>query len=97
MASKSLRSRTIETHEEDQEPPEGERAPGNSGNTPLELGSAGETPGPHNMQTSAVELGTTGQASEIKEQSQPNPLVCVDSATQLQQMLQGFLLASDQS
>jgi hypothetical protein len=79
----------VETHEEDQEPPAGEHAPANSGTTPLELGSVGETPGPNNMQTSAVELGMTVQASETKEQSQPNPLVCVDSATKLQQMLQG--------
>jgi hypothetical protein len=83
MASKSLRSRTVETHEEHQEPPTGEHVPANSGNTPLELRSEGETPGPHNMQTSVVELGTRGQASETKEQSQPNPPVYVDSATQL--------------
>jgi hypothetical protein len=43
MASRSLRSRTVEAHEENQDLPAGERDTGTPTDEPLELDSAGET------------------------------------------------------
>jgi hypothetical protein len=91
MASRSLRSRTLEAHEENQDLPAGERDTGTPTDELLVLGSAGESSELCGIQASPADVGPASQASEamVKQSEQTLP-ESVDNPTKLQQMLQGF-------
>jgi hypothetical protein len=90
MASRSLRSRTLEAQEENPELAARERDPANSNYPTLSLGSASETPEQDTMRLQEAELGTQSQPTIVSEKSDSNPSVSVDGTKQLEQMLLGF-------
>jgi hypothetical protein len=91
MASGSLRSRTVEAHEENQDLPAGERDAATSAEEPVELGSVGETPEPSENVTSPIDDGQASETSEmIVRPSEQAPLDSSDTTMRLQQMLQSF-------
>ena len=90
MAGRSLRSRTAEAQEENQELAAGERDPANSDYPTLSLASASETPEQDTIRPQEAELGPQSQVNEVSEQSDPTQPVSVDSTNQLQKMLLEF-------
>jgi exonuclease VII large subunit len=91
MASRSLRSRTVEAHEENQDLPAGEHDTRTLADDPLELGSESETPELCELQASSADIRQASPAREtMVKQSEQTLTESVNSTTQLQQMLQDF-------
>jgi hypothetical protein len=91
MASRTLWSRIVEAHEENQDLPAGERNAPTSPEEPVELGSVGEAPEPSENVTSPLDEGQARETSEMivlpSEQAPPDSS---DTTMRLQQMLQDF-------
>jgi hypothetical protein len=99
MASRELRSRRVEAHQEDLEIPAGENVSGIQGAQPKDSGSLSEPSAQPDITPQEVALETQPYLLTVEQEFRQNtpPVPSTDPADELKQMLAGFMTVIQQS